>query len=82
MKLENFERVKQLVKEIEDRKSLLDNIKSVVSYSGGLSVHARIGTIDVYIPIRYETVGQEYLHKIVQTVEAEIQSFTEELDQL
>lgn len=82
MKLENFERVKQLVKEIEYRKSLLRDIKSVASSSGGLSVHARMGSLDVYVPVRYETVGQEYLHKIVQTVEAEIQSFTEELDAL
>lgn len=82
MKIENFERVKQLVKEIEDRKTLLNEINRVTSYTGNLSLHARMGSLDVYIPVRYETTGQEYLHKVVVIVEAEIQALTDDLDLL
>lgn len=82
MKRMNFERVKELIKMIEDRESLLEEIRGVTSYTGDVSVHVRNGKIDVYIPTRYGHIGQEYLHKIVNIVKAEIAEYTKELEAL
>lgn len=82
MKRTNFERVKELIKMIEDRESLLEEIRVVTSYTGDISVHVRNGKIDAYIPTRYGHIGQEYLHRIVNLVKEEIADYTKELDQL
>lgn len=84
MKIENYNRVVILVKEIRDRQKMIDDIKEEVDSNKGQDFNIRIvNRYAVTVPARYrDTICQEFIHRVLEELRMEIAALTIELEQL